>query len=222
MSRSRETVRGLIHGPNRDRFISSESEIERRFILCALHSSTVTSVVEQPLEVTIESPKLRYIPDYCLTLLSGQKQIVEIKPAEKVDTDESLRLRLTRIAFALNAHGLLFTVVTDRDFSDRYHLANLRLLKRYLSYRISDVSEASRLLTQGIPPTFGELSLAVSCPHIALGLIAQKYVQADQSKPIGVESSIYVQGAENEPPYFDGWYPTDHTWQKLEDREHFR
>lgn len=220
MSRSRETVRGLVYDSRSRRFIASESEIERRLILCALHWQTVERVTEQPFVLTFQSPPLRYTPDFCLEFLSGQRQIVEIKPATQVDTDESLRARLTRIAYALNDHGLMFSVVTERDFSKRFHISNLRLLKPYLNYKTQGVLNAFNSITYCCPSNFEELSSAVTCPHIALALIAQKYLYADLSTPICNDTSINAKGENHEPPYFESWHPTDNSWEAMEDREY--
>ncbi|NQD36008.1 hypothetical protein HPT27_03165 [Permianibacter sp. IMCC34836] len=220
MSRSKETVRAWMNDPKARRFIATESGIERRFVLSVLYWSVAAAIQEQALEVRVPGPEpFSAFPDFLLTLKSGRKLVIEIKAAERLAEDESLRRRLTRVAHALAEHGLLYSVVTEHDFSAAYHLSNLIQLKPYLSYAVPQLPTIVDAVYRHSPANFGQLAAVTGDRQVALALIAQKYVSASLQSPLVDETPISP-GGHDEPPHFDGWHPTDGPWQAMEDRQH--
>lgn len=220
ISRSRETVRAWMNDPKGRRLVATESGIERRLVLSALHWSIVTALCEQGLELTIPGPEpFSAIPDFVLTLCSGERLVIEIKAYARLAEDEPLRHRLTRVAHALAEHGLLYSVVTEHDFNAAYHLSNLIQLKPYLNYSVPDLSAHVEAINRLAPTCFGQLADATGNRHVALALIAQKYVSASLQSPLCDETPI-SSGGEHEPAYFGGWHPTDNPWEAMEDRQY--
>lgn len=216
MSRSRETVRGRLYDPKSRRLISTESEIERRLALSALFWSAIQSVTEQPLELKIEGEsRLTYTPDFLLRFHTGERLVIEVKPYKVLSEDAALREKLSAIAQQLDAHGLLFCVVTEKDFNPAYHLSNLRQLKPYISYPLEPTLKTVEQVRSNLPMSFSAMVSMVGS-HQSQALIAQKFVYADLQTPLHAETQI-TEGGQDEPHYFSGWYPTDNDWQAVDD-----
>jgi len=112
-TRMRTTYRGHIVDGFRNRIFLYESKLEREFLYIALACYGVADVVEQParLEYIDAAGRPRvHVPDALVTMTSGTRIAVALKPADKVKSSQ--------IETILN----LLAKQVGEDFADRYVL----------------------------------------------------------------------------------------------------
>lgn len=110
-TRMRSTYRGHIFDGLRSRVFQYESKLERDFLYIALASRSVAEVVEQPtyLEYRDSAGHRRtHVPDALVTMVSGTRIAVALKPAAKVESSQIKQI-LDFLAKQVGA-----------DFADRY------------------------------------------------------------------------------------------------------
>jgi hypothetical protein len=108
-----------------------ESQIERDYIYLLEIDPDVVAYKEQPFRIKLEmfGSKRSYVPDFLVVRRSG-KQIVEVKPVEKVTTEEnSLLFPVMREMAAEQRYE--YVVVTDGMIRVQPRLNNIKLLFRY-------------------------------------------------------------------------------------------
>ncbi len=110
-----------------------ESQIERDYIYLLEFDLGVIRYDDQPLRIdyTADGKKHHYTPDF-LVQRAHIKQLVEVKPKEKVSTKEHDLLFRTVSPICVE-YGYEFIVVTDRMIRVQPFLNNIRLLYRYAS-----------------------------------------------------------------------------------------
>jgi TnsA endonuclease N terminal len=95
--------------------IEHESQLEKRFVQCALLCPKLVHIKSQPFKIQI-GRKSTYTPDFLLTFEDGTKLIIEVKIQAKVARyAEKFRI----VQNILNAKGHLFFVLTELDI-DRF------------------------------------------------------------------------------------------------------
>lgn len=95
--------------------IEHESQLEKRFVQCALLCPKLKHIKSQPFKIQI-GKKSTYTPDFLLTFDDGAKLVVEVKIDSKVARYNE-KFRITQNI--LNAKGLNFFVLTELDI-DRF------------------------------------------------------------------------------------------------------
>ena len=132
ISRSFGLIRGKFPSRKMGRMIHWESQLERDAIMLFEFSPGIAAYREQPLKTqyVIDGKVRRYTPDFELTFNSGSKELIEIKPAQKLLCREELR-RFACIQGHLNANGHVFRILTEREIRQSVLLENLNVLLRY-------------------------------------------------------------------------------------------
>jgi hypothetical protein len=108
-----------------------ESQIEGDYIYLLEIDPDVVAYKEQPFRIKLEmsGSKRSYVPDFLVVRKSG-RQIVEVKPVEKVTTEEnSLLFPVVRQIAAEQRYQ--YVVVTDGMIRVQPRLNNIKLLFRY-------------------------------------------------------------------------------------------
>jgi hypothetical protein len=121
--RSYRNVTGRIAIPG-SRSVAFESTLERDFILVSLFTPGFAGIEEQP--VAIPQPKGRrpYTPDFLVTWVSRQPDLVEVKPADEVQ-EMAGKAPIAR-SYA-EERGWRFNIVTDKQIRTP-RLENARFL----------------------------------------------------------------------------------------------
>jgi len=114
-------LRGVLPAP-----VEAESSLERDFILRAALNPFVTAIVHQPFRLRLERDRT-YTPDFLVTLTTGERVVVEVKPRRKVET---YKLLLDDAAAHLRARGYEFMVADDIAIrKERAHARAARILR---------------------------------------------------------------------------------------------
>ncbi len=108
-----------------------ESLNERNYMYLLEIDPDVLSYSTQPFKISyiLDDKVRRYTPDFLVERHSKQ-QIVEIKPACKVNDEKNVR-RFPVIASTLKSQGWEFVIITDEMMSRGSLLNNVKLLYRY-------------------------------------------------------------------------------------------
>src|SRR5215213_6798357 len=108
-----------------------ESKLERDFLYLLEFDPDVLSYTGQPVRILYNfAGKIRrYTPDF-LVLRKHKKQIIEVKPRDKVsEGNNEQRFRI--ISQVCNASGYEFKIITDANIRVQPRLNNIRLLWKY-------------------------------------------------------------------------------------------
>ena len=140
-------LRGVLPAP-----IEAESSLERDFILRAALNPFVTAIVHQPFRLRLERERT-YTPDFLVTLTTGERVVVEVKPLSKVEKYKPL---LDDAAAHLRARGHEFMVADDTAIRRERAHARAALILRYAktAFGQADCDRAVRAVSQkphGIP-----------------------------------------------------------------------
>ncbi len=108
-----------------------ESQLERDYIYLLEIDPDVISYQGQPFTLAYNTldKRRKYTPDF-LVERKGSKQIVEVKPANKVSETQNLR-RFQQAASICLAHNLELVVVTEKTIRVQPRLDNIKLLYKY-------------------------------------------------------------------------------------------
>ncbi|WP_257744489.1 Tn7 transposase TnsA N-terminal domain-containing protein [Burkholderia glumae] len=113
-------------------------------------SPLIRSYREQPEYVYYPDGDLtrRYTPDYEIETVSGQRILVEIKPASRLNEPRTRR-KFDLIEAHLDRTGRAFAILTDKSIRQKPRLSNLRRLWRsapLTPMRCDEIRRALRLL----------------------------------------------------------------------------
>ena len=109
-----------------------ESQIERDYIYLLEFDPDVLFYKEQPFRIryTYADSQHHYTPDFLVLRKDGRKQLVEVKPEEKMAKDENVLL--FHIIFPIcQQQGYEFVIVTDKMIRTAPRLENIKFLYRY-------------------------------------------------------------------------------------------
>lgn len=114
--------------------IEHESQLEKRFVQCALLCPKLAHIKSQPFKLSI-SKKSTYTPDFLLTFEDGSQLVVEVKIAARM----ARHVKKFRIAQEmLNEKGIMFFVLTEQQI-DRYRQSEIAAeILRYAKSEFSD------------------------------------------------------------------------------------
>jgi len=110
-----------------------ESSIERDLCFVLEFDASVVSYAAQPFCITHTTPDgvtHRYTPDFQVVHASGDRDLVECKPAARL-ADPHTQQQITIGQTWADANGYTFALVTDADLRHGHRLGNIKLLWRY-------------------------------------------------------------------------------------------
>lgn len=156
------------------------------------------------------------VPDFLVTMQSGAKRLIEVKPSAKLGRPLVER-KLSVARLYAKCHGWTFHIVTERELISRPLLANVRLLSRFR--RLSaDPRCAARIeaVVADRPTTIGELLHCIKTDAdapfvkaIVLHLIAVERLAIDpRFTPITTDTQLYPGGACPWDPFDSVWEPS--------------
>lgn len=108
-----------------------ESKLERDYLYLLEFDSDVRSYKEQPVRIVFELNGLirRYTPDF-LVERTNKKQLVEVKPQEKVFKGDGKQRYLT-ISRVCRSRGYQFRILTEAEIRRQPRLRNIKLFYKY-------------------------------------------------------------------------------------------
>lgn len=108
-----------------------ESQLERDYLYLLEIDPNVLAYQEQPFTLAYESPDKRkkYTPDFFVERYSS-KQVVEIKPANKVEDFRNSR-RFSQVIKFCSVNSLEFLILTEDLIRIQPRLSNIKLLYKY-------------------------------------------------------------------------------------------
>ncbi|GGC83595.1 TnsA endonuclease N-terminal domain-containing protein [Undibacterium terreum] len=115
--------------------VEYESQLERRFVQRMLLTPGVSRIVDQPFKIAYgDNCEKSYTPDFLITLSSGQKFVVEVKPEKFVAKFADM---FDQIIPILREKDLPFLVVTDQMIDVGDLPETIELLLRYARSSVS-------------------------------------------------------------------------------------
>lgn len=201
-ARAREPVKpttgrvvGYYPSIKNNRAIAWESQLEEKACNLFEFSSVVTSYREQPVTIYYQTQGkiCRYTPDFELTINSGEKLYVEIKPASKLKNLE-LKNQLIDISNFWKENGYRFVVITDEELNHNELQRNLRLLRTHLRHHcdIALINHAHYWLNNQRVADIGKFNAYFGSPAKALALIAQGFLLTDLSITLSTQSNLFI------------------------------
>lgn len=114
-----------------------ESQLERDYIYLLEIDPEVLSYCEQPFTISYTENRKprRYTPDF-LVARPNKKQVIEVKPSHRVETERNLKL-FRKIAPICTANNQEFIVVTEAMIRVQPRLNNIKLLYKYARVPLS-------------------------------------------------------------------------------------
>lgn len=175
-----------------------ESQLERDYIYLLEIDPDVLSYQGQPFTITYDSldKRRKYTPDFLLER-KGSRQIVEVKPDNKVEEFQNTR-RFQQAANFCSAYNLEFVVVTEKTIRVQPRLDNIKLLHRYARVALSwhnyiDCSEYFRSVeTSSLLEAEKNLKAKGVTRNYLLRLLWSGFLSTDLMKPITPLSLIQL------------------------------
>ncbi len=176
------------------RHVPFESFWERSFLTSLDRGGDVTGVASQPMWIRWRSPKRSHAPDYFVRRSDGGALLVDVRPADLLKPEDSVKFELTRrLAAALGWSYLVFDQLPGAT------QANLRFLLRYRDPAwLSGVDVGSlqlvgamalRALADRLRP------VAMSGLGAAYALIWRGAGAVDLSRPLSMSTLVSFDGA---------------------------
>lgn len=175
-----------------------ESQLERDYIYLLEIDPDVLSYQGQPFTITYDSldKRRKYTPDFLLER-KGSRQIVEVKPDNKVEEFQNTR-RFQQAANFCSAYNLEFVVLTEKTIRVQPRLDNIKLLHRYARVALSwhnyiDCSEYFRSVeTSSLLEAEKNLKAKGVTRNYLLRLLWSGFLSTDLMKPITPLSLIQL------------------------------
>lgn len=200
--RSKASLRGAtvvkLAADNCERVVQFESKLEQRVLWLMLASNSVYDVWEQPPSLIYfddEGNSRIHTPDFLVTLVSGRRIAIAVKPAKLAHKRDFVRdLKCVRKALRKDyADDLLF--VTDQDFTPAQAMNAQRVIgfRRYVSER--DLAPLREVLN-GIRVPMTVKELAVKLDKGGAGYrtifvaIYNGLLSADRTKLIDMDTAV--------------------------------
>ncbi|WP_322063931.1 TnsA endonuclease N-terminal domain-containing protein [Burkholderia cenocepacia] len=203
-TRSGPFVRGLFPSFKNGRQVAHEETLEGDAVLLFEMSPLIRSYREQPEHVYYPDGDRtrRYTPDYEIETISGQRILVEIKPANRLNAPQTRR-KFDLIEAHLDRTGRAFAILTDKSIRQKPRLNNLRLLWRSapltpMSY--GEIRRAVRLLHVNDVRSFDD-AISVIGRNAVSGLLMLGYLTCSLDSEINRTTDIFIH-TENQNAWF--------------------
>jgi hypothetical protein len=175
-----------------------ESHLERDFIYLAEFDKNIIKYQEQPFKVKyfLDGKQRLYTPDFFVER-KNKKQVVEIKPQSKIETEEFTHFSNHMKDFFAR-EGCEYLVITDSIIRLQPKLSNIKLLWRYarMSITTKHLILIHELFDDSLSISFSEiysfLSQKKEQKELIYALLFHGYLLIDIEKPIAAESIISV------------------------------
>ena len=173
--------------------IEHESQLEKRFVQCALLCPKLKHIKSQPFKIQIGS-KSTYTPDFLLTFEDGSKLIVEVKIQAKVARyAEKFRI----VQNILNAKGHIFFVLTELDI-DRFRQS--LIAAEILRYAKSEFNEVVLLTVMNIMANQTQINIVIKelaqfsdCSNeVIFHLIAKRHLTLHSDDYLNADARVYM------------------------------
>jgi hypothetical protein len=156
------------------------------------------------------------VPDFLVTMQSGAKRLIEVKPSTKLG-QPFVERKMSVARLYAKCHGWTFHIVTERELFPKPLLANVRLLNRFR--RLSADPRCTARIEAVVadrPTTIGELlhclTIEADAPFMkatVLHLIAIEQLAIDpRFTPITTDTQLYPGGACPWDPFDSVWEPS--------------
>lgn len=178
--------------------IEYESLLERDFIRLALLDLRFRSIEHQPFIVDLNELG-EYTPDFLL-LGENQKLVVEVKPAERAESDRNAP-RLSRAKTVLRSAGYDFILATENDIRgggrDRRAAILLRHARSHLGRDVVNaVTKCAEQFPSGV--TIGALASSAQVPQTTvLHLIGRRALRINQALNFSDSELVFPIGGGN-------------------------
>ena len=228
----------LVPFPKQGRSIRCQGQLEAATAQILAGCPLVREIHEQPLAIwyswcektgaitVLDGPPMKafrkanrcsyIVPDFLVTMQSGAKHLIEVKPSAKLGRPLVERKMSVARLYA-KCHGWTFRIVTERELFSRPLLANVRLLSRFRQLP-TDLLHVNRIETAvaSQPTTIGELLHGITTEANApivkatvLHLIAVERLAIDpRFTPITTDTQLYPGGACPWDPFDSVWGPS--------------
>ena len=199
-TRASETYRH--ESPKNNRVIDCMSGLEHGFALISEYAINIVAIEEQPEKFRVPAdPKPFYaIPDFKVTLDTGEVEYVEVKPSRQA---EKKKKRLDAIKEHITSLGFNYKVMTEKEIrrSDML-LQNCLFLKAFRSRSNNSVSALLNMVPD-CPVTFGKWAKYIGDRNALVEMIAHQLVYIDLYQPITDDSVIRpLKGGDYESLYY--------------------
>jgi hypothetical protein len=182
-----------------DHPIEHESQLEKRFIHCALLCPTLIEIKSQPFK--IETPGYRpYTPDFLLTFSDQSSILVEVKISPKVSLYiEKFKL----VQQILEANNIKFFVLTEFEI-DRFHQSIvaaeiLRYAKSEIDQKLLDQALNVLLNANESELKIRDLAYQANCQIVDIfHLIARCHLTLHPDDLFNADARVYRLSQENE------------------------
>jgi|SRR5215213_8496013 len=175
-----------------------ESHLERDFIYLIEFDKSVTKYQEQPFKVKyfLDGKQRLYTPDF---FVEGQtkKQVIEIKPQSKIETEEFIHFSNHMKDFFAK-EGYEYLVITDSTIRLQPKLSNIKLLWRYARMPITTKHQIliHKLFSSSLNISFSEicsfLDQMKEQKELIYALLFHGYLLIDIEQPLTSESLVLM------------------------------
>jgi len=200
VGRSFGSVRGKFPSKKNGRMIHWESQLERDAIYLFEFSPGVANYQEQPFKThyTLDGRTRRYTPDFLVTLLTNERIVIEVKPAERLH-DPSEQRRFGRIAGHLQQSEHPFQILTEQQIRQPQLLENLQLLHRYRGKRLTPLERRAYREKLSVLPeiTFVSVELSLNDSTVIWNLIDEGILTCDMRVPLNAKTIFNLVWKEN-------------------------
>jgi len=195
VGRSFGSVRGKFPSKKNGRMIHWESQLERDAIYIFEFSPGVANYREQPFKThyTLGGQTRRYTPDFLVTLLTGERIVIEVKPAKRL-RDPSEHCRFDRITGHLQQFGDPFQILTEQQIRQPQLLENLHLLHRYRGERFTPLERRlHRERLSALPEiTLASVRLSLNDSTAIWNLIDEGILTCDLRMPLNAKTIFNI------------------------------
>lgn len=175
-----------------------ESHLERDFIYLIEFDKSVTKYQEQPFKIKyfLNGKQRLYTPDFFLERQT-EKQVIEIKPQSKIESEEFIHFSNHMKDFFFGK-GYEYLVITDTTIRLQPKLSNIKLLWRYARIPITTKQQIliQELFEYSSSILFSEicsfLYQAKEQKELIYTLLFYGYLLTDIEKPITTQSLISI------------------------------
>jgi TnsA endonuclease N terminal len=178
--------------------IPYESHLERDYIYFLEIDPDVISYTGQPFKLNyyLNGKLLRYTPDFFVERRT-KKQVVEVKPSDKAQSEKYLAL-FNKVAPICREHDWEFLVVTNEMIRVEPRLSNIKILYKYsrVEYSLQHLIICKNHLQGREPITILQAEQSLRSQGISrqiiFRLVYSGFLQTDLMKPVGSSSLIQM------------------------------
>lgn len=197
--------RGKFPSHKTQRMVHWESLLERDAIMLFEFSPGIATFREQPPSISyyLDNKIRKYTPDFELTYQSGHIELVEVKPWEKLQSEDEKK-RFQAIQIRLSAHGQCLRFLSEREIRKQPLSENLHQLARHRIPRLlkDEIHRLEMKLQSVAQPIQADAVLALGSDRAFWQLVDFGKICIDLSEPIHSATPYTSSGNDSEKIYF--------------------